>query len=92
MELYTLEQVKALLKEQRHICQVERNKRSHLEIVDDISNWYIHTDDILNAEEPVMFLDSEFISLKNMNLARKITFLKLDSFSTDELLKFVEQK
>ena len=43
------EYAKLKCKEQRHLWQVEFNKRSYF---DDENNCYIHCDDILNANEP----------------------------------------
>lgn len=48
----SVERVKELLKEQRHICQIERDKNSY---VDAKGNWYILAKDILSAEEPKIF-------------------------------------
>lgn len=39
---------KQLCKEQRHECQIERNKRS----MRFRGEWYIHVDDIENAKQP----------------------------------------
>ena len=48
MDTYTEDEVIELLKRQRHSCQIEWNKRSYY----DKSGWYIHCDDIMNAEMP----------------------------------------
>ena len=40
--------IDTLCKEQRHECQIERNKRS----VCIKGEWYIHCEDILNAPKP----------------------------------------
>lgn len=48
MKFYSEEQVKKLLAEQRHNCQIERNKRSY----HDERGWFVHCEDVMNAEEP----------------------------------------
>lgn len=50
INLYTETQVKELLALQRHNCQIERDKRSH----HDERGWFVHCEDILKAEEPVL--------------------------------------
>lgn len=49
MKLFNEEQVKKLLAEQRHNCQIERNKRSHH---DEEQGWFVHCEDVMNAKEP----------------------------------------
>lgn len=54
-KLYSLEDVKYLLKLQRHECQIERNKRSvHIDNI-----WYVSCEDVLNAEEPPFTKEQE---------------------------------
>jgi hypothetical protein len=59
MKTFTESQVKFLLRYQRHNCQVERNKRS----LHDESGFYVHCDDVLNAEEPDIHDESTFDNL-----------------------------
>lgn len=48
-KLYSIEEVKELLLQQRHICQIERDKRSLC--VNGL--WYVNCEDVKNAKEPV---------------------------------------
>lgn len=66
MKLYSEEQVKQLLAEQRHYCQVEHNKRS----LHDEQGFYVHCEDVLNAEYPELPSESysprfEWIAVKD---------------------------
>jgi len=56
MKTFTEAEVKHLLKVQRHNCQVERNKRS----LHDDSGFYVHCEDVMNAEEPDIHDESTF--------------------------------
>ena len=53
--VFTLKQVKRLLAEQRHNCQVELNKRS----VFHEGEWFVSCNDVMNAEEPEIGPKSE---------------------------------
>lgn len=61
MNTYTEEEVIELLKQQRHLCQVEWNKRSH----HDDTGWYIHCEDIMNADAPELKKTVEILNERN---------------------------
>jgi hypothetical protein len=56
MKYYTEEQVKRFLELQRYNCNHEFDKRS----IYDGSDWYLNSDDVLNAKEPELIEGLEF--------------------------------
>ena len=55
MNTYSEEEVIELLKQQRHLCQIERDKRSH----HDDRGWFVHCEDIMNADAPELKVDAD---------------------------------